>query len=284
MRQSCFFKDTLKNTLQILLILSIFQPASADVASSDDPLKLASDKVWYEKLKPAIFKDREIIEGTAQDVLVIKGPYRVEDAANVPISIHTKIPQTKERYIEKIHVYVDENPLPLVGIFEFGSNNGKADLAMRIRIDKLSYVRAIAETNDGKLYMTKTFVRGSGACSAPPPADIENSMANLGKMKIKTGFVTLQEPALVQVKIKHPSITGMQPLTAGSSDVPPPHFVDTLEVDFNGQSILKASLTFAITTNPAFRFFILPTEGGIINVKGTDTKKNSFSDSYEITL
>ena len=242
-----------------------------------------SDKIWNEELKPVLFPDREITEGTGQNILDIKAPFRAEDATLVPISVHTKMDQKDDNFIKKIHIYVDRNPSPLVGVFEFTPDSGKADLAMRIRVDQFTFVRAIAEMNTGELYMTKSFVRASGACSAPPPKSIDDSIANLGKMKIKTiGDLEYSKPNLVQLKIKHPSITGMQPLRIGSRVMPPPHFVDTLEVNYNGKSILKANLTFSISMDPAFRFYFVPEKEGVITVKGTDSKKNRFADSYEI--
>ena len=254
----------------------------ADVMPSDFRQQ-ASDKVWNEELKPAIFPDRDIIEGAEQNVIEMKAPFRAEDASIVPISVHTKIDQSADTYIKKIHIYVDKNPTPLVGVFELTPESGKGDLAMRIRVDQFTYVRAVAEMNTGELYMSKSFVRASGACSAPPPKSIDDSFANLGKMKIKTiGDLEYSKPNLVQLKIKHPSITGMQPLRIGSRVMPPPHFVDTLEVDYNGKPILKANLTFSISMDPAFRFYFVPEEGGVITVKGTDSKKAAFSDTYEV--
>lgn len=254
----------------------------ADVMPSDFRQQ-ASDKVWNEELKPALFGEKEIVEGAGQNIIELKAPFRAEDAAIVPVSIHSKIDQTADLYIKKLHVYVDKNPTPLVGIFEFTPDSGKADVAMRIRVDQFTYVRAVAELNNGELYMTKSFVRASGACSAPPPKSIDDSIANLGAMKIKTiGDLEFSKPNLLQVKIKHPSITGMQPLRIGSRVMPPPHFVNNLEIDFNGKHIMKAQLTFSISMDPAFRFYFIPDKEGTITVKGTDTKKNAFSETYEV--
>jgi sulfur-oxidizing protein SoxY len=271
------------NQLQMVVILAIFTTiALADVAPADYREKL-SDKVWIENLKPANFKDREIIEGTGQDIIEIKAPYTAEDATIVPISLHTKIPQTAEHYIKKIHIFVDKNPLPLVGIFEFTPHSGKADLAMRIRVDDFSYVRAIAEMNTGELYMTKSFVRAKGACSAPPPASMAESVKLLGTMKMNTiGDIAFGQPNLMQLKIRHPNITGMAPLKIGSRVMPPPHFVKELEIDFNGEPVLKAVLTFSVSMDPAFRFYFVPDKAGIITVKGIDTKNNNFSSTHEI--
>lgn len=268
------------------IVFSLFYStvAFADVAPADFRQK-ASDKVWEENIREAAFKDQEIIEGAAQDIFELKAPFRAEDAAIVPISIHSKIPQSEDRYIEKIHIYIDKNPLPLVGIFEFGPASGKADLAMRVRVDDFSYVRAIATMNNGDLYMTKSFVRATGACSAPPPKNIEDSIANLGAMKMKTiGEVTPEKPNLVQLKILHPNITGLQPLRIGSRVLPPPHFVKDLDVDFNGEKVFKAQMTFSISMDPALRFFFVPDGNGKITVNGSDTQRNKFSHTHEITL
>ena len=275
-----------RNTLLTVvtgMLLAIMTTASMANTMPKDFRQKKSDQIWNEELKPAVFPDQEIIEGAAQNILELKAPFRAEDATIVPISIHTKIDQSPDVFIKKIHVYVDRNPTPLVGIFEFTQDSGKADLAMRIRVDQFTFVRAIAEMNNGDLYMTKSFVRATGACSAPPPKSIDDSIANLGKMKIKTiGELEYNKPNLVQLKIKHPSITGMQPLKIGSRVMPPPHYVDTMEVDFNGKSILKAQMTFSISMDPAFRFFFVPDGEGVITVKGTDTKRNKFSDTYTV--
>ena len=280
---SIFSRRFLYSQVVSILVL-VLSPLSshADIAPADYRQQL-SDKVWEENLRPANFPDKSISEGADQDVLEIKAPYTAEDATVVPISIHTKIEQKPENYIKKLYVYVDKNPVPLVGIFEFTPASGRADLAMRIRVDDFSYVRAVAEMNNGELYMAKSFVRAKGACSAPPPASMEDSRKLLGTMKMNTiGDITLGKPNLMQLLIRHPNITGMAPLKVGSRIIPPAHFVNTLEVGFNDQLIMKAQLTFSISMDPAFRFYFVPDKAGTITVKGTDTEKNNFSATHEI--
>ena len=161
-----------------------------------------SDQAWEKNIRQQFFQDRKIIEGVEQNILELKVPILAEDATVVPISVHTKIPQTNELYIKKIHIFVDKNPIPLVGAFEFTPESGKADLAMRIRVDAHNYVRAIAELNTGELYMAKSFIKAKGACSAPPPPGSEESKRLLGKMRMKVvGDVILGQPNLMQLKI-----------------------------------------------------------------------------------
>ncbi|MFT5426352.1 MAG: sulfur-oxidizing protein SoxY [Gammaproteobacteria bacterium] len=256
----------------------------ADVEPENSPKRL-SDKAWEVNLRNQNFQDRDIIEGADQNILVLKAPVLAEDASIVPVSIHTKIPQTKDQYIKKMHVFVDNNPMPLVGMFEFTPDSGKADLAMRIRVNAYSYIRVVAELNTGELYMSKSFVRAKGACSAPPPASMEDSVKLIGKMKMKVvGLVKFRQPNLMQVQVRHPNITGLAPLKAGSSIIPPAFFIDTLEVAYNDKPIVKAHLTFSISMDPTLRFYFLPEKEGVITVTGTDTNKDKFSSTHIIDI
>ncbi len=269
-------------TVLLLMVFPIL--AFADVAPADYRQK-QSDKVWEEKLRKPSFQEREIIEGAQQDILELKAPFTAEDASIVPISIHAKMPQTPELYIKKITIFVDKNPVPLVGEFELTPDSGKADLAMKIRVDDFSYVRAVAETNEGRLYMAKSFVKAKGACSAPPPSSIDDSRRLLGKMRMKTiGDVVFDKPNLMQLKIRHPNITGMAPLRIGSRVLPPAFFLKELEVDFNGKTVLRAKTTFSISMDPAFRFFFVPDKEGVLVVRGNDTKNNEFESSYPVKI
>jgi sulfur-oxidizing protein SoxY len=270
------------NTLAVIVFLQFSSMSYAGVQDADHRLN-KSDEAWEANLRKQNFQERSIIEGAEQNLIELKAPYTAEDASIVPISIHTSVPQTKDNYIKKMHVFVDMNPMPLVGMFEFTPDSGKADLAMRIRVDTFSYVRVVAETNTGELYMTKSFVRAKGACSAPPPASMEDSKKLLGKMQMKVvGDLALGEPNLMQVKVRHPNITGMAPLKIGSRIIPPAFFMDTMEVTYNDKPIVKALLTFSVSMDPALRFYFIPEKEGVMTVKGTDTKKNAFSSDYEV--
>ena len=276
--------SSFKKIFLLIMSLAFFSTTLADVAPADYRQKI-SDKAWEENIRKQNFQDRKIIEGVKQNILELKAPYTAEDASVVPISIHANILQTSDRYIKKMHVFVDKNPMPLVGVFEFTPDSGKADIAMRIRVDTFAYVRVVAELNTGELYMTKSFVRAKGACSAPPPAGMEDSRKLLGKMKMKVvGDLTFGQPNLMQIKVRHPNITGMAPLKIGSRVIPPAFFMDTLEVKYNGKLIVKALLTFSVSMDPALRFYFVPEKEGIMTVKGTDTKKNEFSSTHKINL
>jgi len=234
----------------------------------------AKDEVqWNQVLKNQYFAHQTI--QTSDSVITVEAPYRAEDPALVPIRIISKIAQTPQRYIKKITVFVDKNPFPLVGEFEFTPASGRADLAMRIRVNTYSYIRAIAELNDGSLFMSKRFVKASGGCSAPIGADLDIAMKRLGKMKFKLSRgIQKNQPTLAQLLISHPNITGMQ-MDQVTRFVKKSHFINQLTVSFNDQLVLKANIDIAISSDPNFRFYFVPDKPGMLTAEFTDTSCES---------
>jgi len=283
-----FSYRTLIHTVSAAAIFALAIPTMADVNDlrnrSGDDLKKQSDRIWEENLRPGTFQDREINENQADAVVELKAPYRSEDPSVVPVSIHSKIPQTADRYIKKLHIYLDKNPLPLVGVFEFTPESGKADLAMRIRVDDNTYFRVVTEMNNGDLLMSKSFIRSLGGCSEPLGASVDESLKRMGKMKMNTvGDVILGEPNLMQLKISHPNITGLG-ASQRTGVKPPPHFIKEIIVNYDGKMVLKANLTFAISQDPSFRFFFTPEKEAEMVVVAVDTKNNEFKSTHSVTL
>jgi sulfur-oxidizing protein SoxY len=279
---------TFVQTVSAAAIFALALPTMADVNDlrnrSPDDLKKASDRVWEETLRPGTFQDREINSNQADAVVEVKAPFRSEDPSVVPVSIHSKIPQTADRYIKKLHVYLDKNPLPLVGVFEFTPESGKADLAMRIRVDDNTYFRVVTEMNNGDLLMSKSFIRSLGGCSEPLGASVDESLKRMGKMKMNTvGDLTLGEPNLMQLKISHPNITGLG-ASQRTGVKPPPHFVKEIIVSYDDKMVLKATLTFAISQDPSFRFFFTPEKEADMIVVAVDTNNNEFKSTHSVTL
>lgn len=245
---------------KIALFLLLITPVLV-IAAQDET-------IWNNKLKKQYYAGEIIQEGN--NIITIDLPYRAEDPALVPLKIMSRVVQTKTHYIKKIVVFVDKNPFPFVGEFEFTPFSGKADLAMRVRVNTYSYVRAIAEMNDGKLYMAKKFIKASGGCSAPLGADLDAAMKRLGKIKFKLRKgLTTGKPSMVQLLISHPNITGMQ-MDQVTRFVKKPHFIDQLKVTFDNKPILTAKIDIAISADPNFRFYFIPKKGGVLKAEFTD--------------
>lgn len=82
----------------------------------------------------------------------LKAPIIAENGAVVPITVTSDLPMEKNNYVKKIYIYAEGNLQPYVASVELTPANGKAELALRIKMRKTSNVRAVLETNTGKLY------------------------------------------------------------------------------------------------------------------------------------
>ncbi len=228
---------------------------------------------WKRVLKEQFFPGKMIADGT--EIMQLTAPIRAEDPALVPIKITANFPQTKAKYIKRILLLIDKNPFPMVGEFEFTPESGRADIAMRVRVNTYSYIRAIAEMNDGKLFMVKRFVKASGGCSAPIGADYDAAMQRLGKMKFRLDDKIVDgKPTMAQLLISHPNITGMQ-IDQVTRFKRRAHFIKQIKVTFNGKPVLTAKTDIAISSDPNFRFYFVPTEKGELKAEFTDTSCDS---------
>lgn len=258
----------------------VFVLAAAPAVAEDAAKRLKEDKFWNAELREALYGDREIIE--SDEVIELTAPKRAEDPAVVPISIAAKIPQSADRRIETVTLLIDRNPVPFSARFKFGPQSGRADLAMRIRVNAYTPVRAIAETSDGVLHMSRRFIKASGGCSAPPGTDLATAKKRMGKMKMTAdGDLLANEPLIAQLRISHPNITGMQ-MDQVSRLYIPPHFVKHIEVSYNGEPVMTAETDIAISENPSFRFYFLPEGPGTLEAKVVDSKGLEFTNSYEL--
>lgn len=238
------------------------------------------DMVWTGGLRNAYFGVRPITQ--SDDLIVLDAPARAEDAAIVPISITAQIPQTNDRYIKTIYLIIDKNPGPLIGTFRFTPKSGRADLAFRVRVNAYSPIRAIAETNDGELYMSRRFIKATGGCSAPAGSDLDAAMATLGKIKLQTISVSqLAKPTAVKLMISHPNLSGMQ-MDQVTHLYTPAQFIRHLKVNFEGEEVFSAETGFGISENPSFRFFFVPESEGELTAEITDTKGLQFSQTLQV--
>ncbi|MGQ0658935.1 MAG: quinoprotein dehydrogenase-associated SoxYZ-like carrier [Chromatiales bacterium] len=257
-------------------------------AYAEDLLEVARPKdfksdmnLWGTFLKDAFFKDANIIED--KTVIDMTAPYRAEDASLTPVTITAQIPQTPERYIETIYVVVDNNPQPLVGTFHMTPDMGKADLAMRIRIDQYSNVRAIAVLNDGKHHMVSSYVKASGGCSDPFGGDIYEALKVAGKIKFRTvGEMLADKPTVGQFSVSHPNFTGMS-VNQRTGNIVPPHYVNKLTLTYNDKLIMSAETGISISTDPSYRFFFIPGEGGTLRAEVEDSKGNKYTETFDVS-
>lgn len=257
--------------LALSLMLMLAMPA-AQAATDKEPI--------WPSLKTAYFGDKTIRDN-ADDLLVIEAPKRAEDAAIVPISIKSLVPQSADKYIKNLHVIIDENPMPYSANFQLSPELGTVDISTRMRIDQYTYVRAIAEMNDGSLHMVSRFVKASGGCSAPAGKDAAAALARLGQMQIRMREATVGEPVQAQVIVSHPNYSGLQYDQQNRKYIPA-HYVNDIDISYNNKTLVKVEAGISMSEDPSVRFTFTPDQHGKLKAVVRDSKEQEFSLEKDI--
>src|SRR3546814_12266371 len=70
-------------------------------------LALAADNTAWDDIRAQLYgSEREIASGDG--VIALEAPYRALDAATVPVVVTAQIPQTEDRYITRLTLYVEK--------------------------------------------------------------------------------------------------------------------------------------------------------------------------------
>jgi len=249
--------------------------AAADPIPEPDHTKVPE----WQVIRSLLFGDREI-NPDDQDVVRVYLNTRADDASTVPVMVNGLIDQSETVYIKTLYLIVDRNPTPTAGVFEFTPESGRVKLETRLRFEQFSFVRAIAELNDGRLYMSQRWVKAAGGCSAPMGKN-SISAALLGKMRFRMDDqVEYNQPALVQVQVRHPNESAL------ASDLEPDHvpqFIRSVRVDYNNKPVMTGEVNFSLSDNPVFGFYFVPDIEGELSVRMEDTHDTVFEQSIRVS-
>jgi sulfur-oxidizing protein SoxY len=257
--------------------LSLFAvPALAGFLSAPPPV-MAEESAWPD-IKEALFGERELLDGS--EVIRLEAPARALDAAIVPITVEALVPQGADRWIRTLHLVIDENPAPVAGVFHFTQASGKATISTRVRVNSYTNIHAVAETSDGRLWVTEAFVKAAGGCSAPSMKDKDEAIARLGRMKLKEqGPFVPGEVNQVQLLISHPQYTGMQ-IDQLTRNWIPPDYINSIKISQAGTRILEIESDISLSEDPAITFSYVPNGAGPLTVEVEDTEGRRFEESW----
>ena len=267
-----------------------FMTAALAMALLASP-SVASD-TWSE-LREQVFGDAVPVVNA--EVVRLDAPYRTYNDPRTDIGAHVSAPLGE--FIKSVSLIIDENPMPVSAVFELAEPKRAFAFSGSMRINGPSMVRIVAETDRGNFYMQETFVKtsGTGACSAPPGTDPLVALETMGTMKFKllpgdgeSVLASLEKPAqpqsgvdmgrLVQLDMDHPSHSGMQ-MDQITLLFIPARYVDTIEVQSNGEPLFTMTGSISFSENPAIRFEV-PQDALGVGVKMTDTEGATFEETF----
>lgn len=217
------------------------------------------------------------------DFIKLEGPARAESGAQVPITLTVDKPLDAADAIRKVYIIVDANPIPLAATYHFTALNGKAQVATRIRLETDSFVHAIGETADGKLYMTALPIRAAGGCGGPVDGDEASIRAAAGKIKLNVEApVKFGEANPAVLMIKHPMFTGLQrDLVSGGYR--PAFYMQKLDLSYNGKPVMHVDLGVGTSEDPYLRFFYKPEAPGTLDLKAIDNEGKEFTHQVAVS-
>lgn len=261
----------LARALALSALYSPMHAALAQAPAADDP---DASPVW-QGLRSTLFGQRPIVAASA-DMLRLDAPTRAVDAAVVPIAIRSRLPQTEREFVRRLLLVIDSNPSPVGLIAQLTPEAGRVELETRVRVDAYSHVRAIAEMNDGRLFMAVRYVKASGGCSAAAAGDPQAARAHMGQMRLQAdGPAVPGVPLGVQLQISHPNHSGMA-MDQLTRQYTPAHFVRQIDITLAERPVLSAQVDFSLSENPFLHFFVLPARGADLVVRVADTEDRRF--------
>ncbi|MCJ2019889.1 MULTISPECIES: quinoprotein dehydrogenase-associated SoxYZ-like carrier [unclassified Methylobacterium] len=226
---------------------------------------------WQEIAK-SIFGDRQIAQ--TDSLVKIEAPARALDAALVPITLT----MLKDGQIKAVSLIIDDNPAPYAARFEFGPAADPAELKLRVRVNNYTDMHAVVETQDGKLYEAKQFVKASGGCSAPMGMSDEEAMKGMGDMRMKFAETQPGKPVEATLMVRHPNFSGMQ-MNQVTREYTPARYIDKLTVSAGDQTIFTLTGDISISSNPVINFAFKP-DGKPIQVAASDNQGGRWQHSF----
>jgi sulfur-oxidizing protein SoxY len=230
-----------------------------------------------------IFNNRQIDEGAG--IVAIEMPYRAEDAAIVPVTLRITLSPADNRRVVAITLVIDQNPAPMAARFELGQDSSISEISTRIRVNNYTDVHAVAELSDGKLYMTKTYVKASGGCSAPAAKNAEEAKARLGQIRFRQFAKATDGPQNgtreAQIMIGHPNNSGLQ-MDQLTRLYIPAFFINELRIWQDDTLVLAMQGGISISEDPNIRFAYVPNGAKRVRVEARDTEGHLFQGEWPV--
>ena len=119
--------------------------------------KARSADALPEKLVPLI---REATGGVMPQVgrVSLTLPTLAESGHSVRLRVQVESPMTSQAHVQRIHIFSEKNPRPVIARFSLGPRAGRAEVHTRIRLAGTQQVVAVAVMNDGTAWMASAEV------------------------------------------------------------------------------------------------------------------------------
>lgn len=245
--------------------------AQAPKANPDDH---ETSPMWP-KLRQQLYEGRTV---QLSPRVSLQAPRRADDPAFVPIAIRVLPGSTAADEVRRITLLIDNNPTPIAAVVDLPAGGALPELETRVRVDEYSFLRAVAETADGRVLMATRFVKASGGCSAAPGGDEAAMRASMGRMLFRhEGPASAAGQAMtVQWMVSHPNHSGMA-MNQLTRTYTPSEYVRKIQLYQGDRLLLAADVDFALSENPSLRFRFVPRGDAPLRAEVVDTFERRYS-------
>jgi sulfur-oxidizing protein SoxY len=225
----------------------------------------------WQLMRTQLYGTRPIGE-VGDAAMSLEAPTSTPDPTATPLVVHFGADLVGK--VKQVRVVIDNNPSPLVATLDLGAQVPVDEIDLRVRIDRYTSVRAIAETESGRLEMRSAWVNASGGCSAPPAAAAPGV---LGQIRVRAS----DDNRALQLSIRHPNNSGFQ-VDPATGDLIPPHFVSQIRLSAQGHTLLQAETGISLSENPTLRIVTRDPFVSPVTVEATDTPTQAhFQGSWQ---
>lgn len=252
------------------LLAALLMPWGAALALGD--AQTPSSGAW-QYLQPQFYAGRDI--GLADEAYMsLEAPANTPDPAATPLTL--RFGDAALGHIKQIRVIIDNNPSPVAATFDLASGARVAEIGMRLRIDRFTSVRAIAESTDGRLEMRSSWVNASGGCSAPPSATTAGTVGDIR-------FRPSPDSKSMLVSIRHPNYSGFQ-IDPRSGEPIESHYVAHIRFSTDGHTLLDADTGISLSENPTLRIASDQPLAAPVTVDVVDSRNGHFNATWRGTV
>lgn len=250
--------------IRSLPVFLLLFAASAGFAADD-----AQTSGAWQTLRTEFYGTREI--GEVDDGLMsMAAPGATPDPTATPVTLH--FGDQAAGKVRQVRVIIDHNPAPIAATMQLARDVPIDEIELRLRIDRATSVRAIAELADGSLEMRSVWVSASGGCSAPPSP---TGAGTLGAIRFRPSA----DLKSLQMSIHHPNNSGFQ-IDPVSGEAIPPHFVSHIRIRSGATVVLEADTGISLSENPTIRIASARKLAGPLTLEAVDSKQAQFTATW----
>jgi desulfoferrodoxin (superoxide reductase-like protein) len=199
---------------------------------------------------------------------------------------------TPAHHVTSVEVVNASDPIPSKGTFRFTPANGAVYVAFQARMnDGVSEVTVTVECNRHGRWATCRRIsipEDAGGCAgtAPPPGrtgddDIHPPEIRIAEL-VQRGWIHRGEIIHPQLKIRHPSRTGLAERDGSFVQESEPLYLEEMEVWFGGERVSRFELTPAVSDDPFISFALLAAREGPLVVRLVNNRGRRFEAAHEI--